>query len=82
MFLGGTNVHGFGAKMRLSGVEITVSAPKCSYREAKSGFRRQNVVIGIRNHGFGAKPSEHSGTDASVGAKSFQLKRYFSYYET
>ena len=41
--------------MRLSGIEITASTLKCGYRESKSRFRRQNAVIGSRNHGFDAK---------------------------
>ena len=67
-FIGDVN-HGFGVKMRLSGVEITVSAPKCCYRESKSRFRRQNVVIGSRNHGFGAKMLL-SGVEITVSAPS------------
>ena len=48
----GNRNHGFGVKMRLSGIEITALAPKRSYRGSKSRFRRQNAVIWSRNLGF------------------------------
>ena len=52
LFIGGTNVH--RRDKCLSAAQMFIGETNV-YRESKSRYRRQKLIFGSRNHGFGAK---------------------------